>query len=181
MSLVLDLIKDKQGERHSKLQGTVLTSDKAVVRYIPNNVPQNTIPRLEECCHHHFWVLMNGTGIVLQSEASLKSWKNWGIWKQPLQSVSIIEMTCIDNSGLLTSEVSAFHLYDGITPLGHVVDHKLTERSLLHYVNISLLVVCSIMRLLCQECTLEMECAAKNEILHAFICPLLQRIRKSLW
>lgn len=50
MSLeVLDLIKDKQGERHSKLQALCSLLDKAVVRYIPNNVPQNTIPRLEEC------------------------------------------------------------------------------------------------------------------------------------
>ena len=123
---------------------------------------------------------MNGTGIVLQSEASLKSWKNWGIWKkQPLAKCFIIEMTCIDNSGLLTSEVSRHFIF----MMDYTTDMWLTGKfdrkviaSLCEHI-----ATCSMQHYEASvpERTLEMERAAKNEILHAFIASLLQRIRKS--
>ena len=183
MSLeVLDLIKDKQGERHSKLQALCSLLDKAVVRYIPNNVPQNTIPRLEECqfittiseladeWHWHRATVRS----FLEKLEELGHRE-----KQPLAKCFIIQMTCIDNSGLLTSEVSRHFIFmmDYTTDmwLSGKFDRKVIASLCEH------IATCSMQHYEASvpERTLEMERAAKNEILHAFIASLLQRIRKS--
>ena len=88
-------------------------------------------------------------------------------------------MTCIDNSGLLTSEVSRHFIF----MMDYTTDMWLTGKfdrkviaSLCEHI-----ATCSMQHYEASvpERTLEMERAAKNEILHAFIASLLQRIRKS--
>lgn len=183
MSLeVLDLIKDKQSERHSKLQALCSLLDKAVTRYIPNNVPMNTIPRLEECqfvttiselADEWHWHRATVRGFLEKLE------ELGHLEKHSLIKCFVIEMTCIDNSGLLTSEVSRHFIF----MMDYTTDMWLTGKfdrkiiaSLCEHIT-----TCSMnhYETSVPERTLEMERAAKNEILHAFIASLLQRIRKS--